>query len=252
MSENLFEVQQTPATQQEPAPAELSHQADIFAHQLLDIKNEKGEPKYRSVEEGLKALKHSQEYIAQLTQKDTQYQEEIAALRAELTKRQSVEDAIASFSKPIAPEVTQPTGSVAQGLDEASVRKLLTQTLTEREAYQAAQSNTETVRKALVAKYGDKASAEVSAKAQSLGMTMEAISELASRSPQAVLALFNASSPATSGAPMRSTVNIPLDNPEPPKLQKPEGSMLRGAKQKDQVSFLNKIREEVLRKHGIN
>ena len=57
--------QETPEQKQQegtatPPPTSSSSPFDTM---LQGLKNERGEPKYRSVEDGLNALKHSQEHI---------------------------------------------------------------------------------------------------------------------------------------------------------------------------------------------
>lgn len=253
MSDVLFEEKseaevKTPET---PALKDDALNLDSFAHQLMEIKNERGEPKYDSLSKALDALKHSQEYIPQLKSKTEEYEAELARLREELAKREAVEDVVSRLSQQRPPEVPQPTSEAPKALDEAAVEQMLQRALTQREKQKLAQDNMSAVRSALSAKFGDKAPEEVKAVAQKFGMTMEQISALSATSPSAVLAWFNASPSAPSAAPVRSTVTLP-DAAPPSPLKKPERSMLRGASSKEQAEFMRKIREEVYKRNGID
>lgn len=247
---DIFNEEQKPTTQAAPEVTNASS-ADIFAHQLMSIKNERGEPKYDSIEKALDALKHSQDYIPQLrTEKET-LSEENARLKAELAQRASVEDTIAKFTTQRTPEAPSTTTEAPKALDESAVEAMLQRALTAREQKQLAEQNLSAVSAQLTQKYGEKAKEVLTTKASELGLSLDAVKQIASTSPTAVLAWFNTSSPSPSGAPVRSTVSLP-DTPRDTELKSPSKSLLRGASSKDQIEFLKKIREEVYRKHDID
>lgn len=249
MSDSLFN---TPVeTTQNPQEPQIASKVELFANQLLEIRNERGEPKYDSIEKALDALKHSQEYIPALKTEKEQLAEENARLKAELEKRASVEDTISRFTNQRTPQEPSTTTEAPRALDEASVQEMLQRALTQREKQQLAESNLSAVRQALVSKFGDKAAEEVKAKAAAMGLPMSEVDRIAATSPSAVLAWFNASSPAPSAAPVRSTVSLP-DTPRDEQLKHPGTSLLRGASSKDQIEFMRKIKDEVYRKHGID
>lgn len=246
MSDTLFT--QEPGTPN-PASNPVDASVELFATKLMDIRNERGEPKYDSIEKALEALRHSQEYIPQLKQEKDRLAQEVQRMREELAKHAGIEDVIARLSPQ--QQVEAPTTQVAPvALDEKAVQEMLQRALTEREKGQLASQNLSAVRKALVDKFGDKAAEEVKTKAASLGLPMEEVDRIAATSPSAVLAWFNATSPTSSSAPVRSTVTIPEREPEG--ITRPSTSMLRGASAKDQAEFMRKIRDEVYRKHGID
>lgn len=247
---DIFNEEQKPTTQEAPEVTHASS-ADIFAHQLMSIKNERGEPKYNSIETALDALKHSQEYIPQIKSEAERWKAEAERLQAELAQRASIEDTIAKFTTQRTPEAPSTTTEAPKALDESAVEAMLQRALTAREQKQLAEQNLSAVSAQLTQKYGEKAKEVLASKAAELGMSMESVKQIASSSPSAVLAWFNTSSPAPSGAPVRSTVSLP-DTPRDTELKSPSKSLLRGASSKDQIEFLKKIREEVYRKHDID
>lgn len=243
MSNSIFQQEQP--TQEVPA----TNSVDALATKLFDIKNENGEPKYDSLEKALGALSASQQYIPQLKDENEQLKARLAALQADLSKRETVEETLARFSTSRQPQDT-PTSEAPKGLDEAAVQAMLQRTLTERESQALSTQNVNAVSSALESKYGDKAKEIVASKAKELGMTLQQVQSLAASSPQAVLAWFSASAPTTTGAPVRSTVNIP---PVAPKegIQPPTKSLMRGASGKDLTEYMAQIRKEVYRQNDI-
>lgn len=171
-------------------------------------------------------------------------------MREELAKNAGIEEVIARLSPQRAPEGSNTT-TTPVALDEAAVQQMLQRALTAQESKKLAEQNLSAVRSALIDKFGDKAADEVKNKAASLGLPMSEVDRIAATSPTAVLAWFNASSPASSSAPVRSTVSLP-SNGEPQKVSRPEKSVLRGASSKDQAEFMKRIRDEVFREHGID
>ena len=246
--QNSVFSQQDQATQ---PPAEQQQQAPANAYQdlLAGIKNEAGLPKYATIDEALKALAHSQAYIPEVKGQLTQAEQELARLRADLEQRNSLEEVVSRLAKPNQPEpvVNQPSGS---GLDESAVMKLVQQHLEQREATTVATANQQQVEAALRAKFGDKATDVVKQRASELGLTPQALGELSSKSPQAVLALFNTS--GTSPKPTTSSVNIPSTFHQALVLERPTKSLLTGASAKEQAAYMAQVRAQVYQENGIN
>lgn len=243
-SDNLFDEGNKPADQPATPASQPSASQDVFANQLAQILNERGEPKYASVDKAIEALKHSQDYIPQLKTQLTEKEQEIQQLRDELSKRVGVEDAIARLSQ----QRQEQDPPAVSGLDEKSVLELVQKTLTQRDQQSVRQQNVNSVATALTQKFGEKAREVISAKAQELNMSLEQMKQLSEQNPQLVLTLFNHSQSTTFGTPQRSSVSVPDVERQ---REAPKGSMLRGVSMKDQAAYMAKIREEVLRKHGI-
>lgn len=248
MTDQSVFSEQDPATK----PQEVQHQQaapNAYEDLLKNIKNEQGQPKYATLEDALKALQHSQEYIPQVKSQLSQREQELADLRARLEQQASLEDVVSRLTKPSQPEPqdNHPSGS---GLDESAVMKLVQQQLEASQAQQSARQNQLQVENALKAKYGDKTVDVVKQRAAELGLTPQALGELSSKSPQAVLALFNTQGPS-SPKPTTSSVNTSSFSTAPPSLERPTKSLLTGASSKDQAEYMRRVREEVYRKNGI-
>ncbi|MNS07733.1 hypothetical protein D3C72_391840 [compost metagenome] len=236
-----------PATPPNDTPAQPNAYEDL----LKTIVNEQGQPKYANVNEALKALQHSQTYIPEIKTQLTQREQEVLRLQAELEQRQSLEDVVSRLAKPNQPDVRDHQ-SAASGLDESAVMKLVQQQLERNQQMSAAQANQAQVEQALKAKYGDKTADVVKQRASELGLTPQALGELSSKSPQAVLALFNTQG-THSPQPTRSSVNIPPNRqPDSPPLDRPAKSLLTGASTKEQMEYMAKIRQKVYDENGIS
>lgn len=249
MTDQSVFTDQAPATQ---PPAVQQQQAAPSAYEdlLKGIKNEHGLPKYATLDEALKALQHSQEYIPQVKSQLTQKDEELAQLRAKLEQQASLEDVVSRLTKPnqSEPKDDHPQGS---GLDESAVMRLVQQQLENNRAQQSAYQNQQQVENALKAKYGDKTVDVIKQRAAELGLTPQALGELSSKSPQAVLALFNTQG-SSGPKPTTSSVNTSGFSSPQPTLERPSKSLLTGASSRDQAAYMAKIREEVYRKNGID
>lgn len=244
MTDSLFSDSSTQTNQE-------TSSVDVVATKLFNIKNEKGEPKYDSLEKAIGALEASQAFIPQLKDENERLKQELEAYKADLAKRDTVEDVISRFTTSRQSQEQSHTSEVPKGLDEAAVQEMLQRTLTEREKAAVASQNVNAVRNALVSKFGDKAQEVVAAKAAELGLTMEALSSLSASSPQAVLSWFQASTPTSSGAPLRSSVNLPDTKPKEG-VQAPSKSLVRGgASSKDLMEYMAQIRKQVYKDNDI-
>lgn len=155
-----------------------------FAHLLGDIKNEKGEAKYRDLPTALDALKHSQEYIPQLKTENETLKQELQRLREEADRLKIVEESLERLSS----KQTQP--AQPQGLDEKSIADLVTRTLSQREVEAQRSANIQTVVNAMKNSLGENAEREFYSKAAELGMSKEQVNQLSADSPSVVLKLF--------------------------------------------------------------
>lgn len=189
MSEQLFnqETTKTPETQ------------DATATLLASIKNEQGQQKYATVEEALKGLQHAQGYISsvkserddfmQKYEQERQAAERVAELERlvqDLTQRQE-----SSAKKPDAPSI-----------DPEAITNLVKSQLASARQEEQQSLNRQTVKSALVGKLGEEKAAEFfNQKAIELGMDASRLTQLASESPQAVLAMLGVSGEGASKQP---------------------------------------------------
>lgn len=171
---------------------------------LSEIKNERGEPKYKTLPDALNALKHSQEYIPTLTSQLSQKDTELAQARAEAARVAELERTLQALTQKTEPP--QGTPPVA-GLTPEQIAELVTRTLTQKEQAELAKKNTALVADTLKAAFGTEAEAKYNAKAAELGMSVVEFNTLAARSPQAVLQMLGTKVPANPGSPTPTSVN---------------------------------------------
>lgn len=159
---------------------------------LSSIKNDRGEPKYKSVEDALVALRHSQEYIPTLTSQLTERDRELEDLRKTKAKQEELQTLV--------DRLTQSKPNDAQtstGFDENKIAELVDQRLKASKQAQTSTENRGMVEAALRSKFGDEKIAEVvRIKAEEMGLSPKEMSDLAARSPKAVLTMFGVSGEA--------------------------------------------------------
>lgn len=200
---NIFEIVNTP-TQAQPTDGSVNSQAqDALATLLMSIKNENGEPKYRTLQDALVALKHSQDYIPQLKQTLSQREQELAEARREAARIAEVERSIA--------ELTQSKNAPAtpgSDLTEEKIAELVANTLSRRETETERKKNLDTVIQTVHAKFGPDSEKVFYGRAKELGFSVQEFNELAAKSPATVLSLLNVSASTPTGLPpTQSSVN---------------------------------------------
>lgn len=215
---------------------------NLFADQLQAIKNEEGKPKYSSVEEAIKALQHSQEYIPKVKSEKDALEKQVAELQEKLEAQKKLQEVLQGNSnQPQEPQAPQ-------GIDESQIDKLLQDKLAAIEAAKTADSNLSNVSKTLQEKFGANAKAEINKKASELGMNVSQLEELAKNNPKMVLSLFGASSVNTKPALGGHTLPQGDNKIE---VKRPEKSLLQGSTATQQRDFMRQIKAAVYQKHGI-
>ena len=246
MTDQLFkdeseEPQATPEQEQTPSV----NPNDLFSDQLAVIKNEQGVPKYKTVEDAIVALQHSQQYIPELKDKLNSQEQLIKDLQEKLEAGNRVKDLINQGQPQSQDEATQ----TAKSLNEQDIEALLEAKLAKLSQDSKLKDNQSMVNKTLTDKFGAEASAMINKKAAELGMKPSQLGELAKENPAMVLALFGEKKVDTS--PTLGSVRYPLNTPTAPALKRPEVSVLSGATSKTQAEFMRQVRDEVYKKHGI-
>lgn len=235
-------------TNQQETPAQQPSQESAFTNQLSMIKNENGEQKYNDVPKALDALAHSQSYIPQLKSEVDTQAAEIARLTEELSKRAAVEDVVDKLTAQQAQPESTPQVS---GMNEQEVLTLVQNFSAQQQQQSAAMTNEKQVSDVLFGQYGDKTQDVVVSKAAELGMTVEALKSLSQTSPQAALQLFGSSAQPQARATTGS-INISGQTQKANfDVAPPEKSLLRGASTREQIEYLQKIRESVYQKNNV-
>ena len=156
---------------------------------LSSIKNDRGEPKYKTVEDALVALRHSQEYIPQLNSKLTERERELEELRSTKSKQDELENLVKRLT-----QSNDSANTNAANIDESKIAELVERKLEATQQAQTSSQNRSMVEAALREKFGDEKVGEVlRIKAEEMGLSKQEIADLAARSPKAVLTMFGVS-----------------------------------------------------------
>lgn len=149
---------------------------------LAKFVNDKGEQKYKSVEDAFKALEHSQQFIEQLKTEKT-------AMAMQLEKSQASLSEVDTLKKTVEELLNkQPSAT----LDESRLQELVNQTLTQRSVQEKRAANLSQVTNTLVKKFGsENAETVFYSRAAELGFSRDQINSLAADSPAAVFKLFD-------------------------------------------------------------
>jgi len=228
-----------------------SSKIDLFVDKLMAIKREDGSPKYDSVEKALDALVESQAFIPRLQEENGLLRNQLDEASKKILEATTL-DTVLERIKPVTQEelgATPPSSELAQ--DTATLDAQIEAAIKRRDAQTAAIDNVKHVDATLRAKYGDRASDVVSAKAAELGISNDDFKLLAAKSPKLVLGHFDIK--PTSASPTTSTLNPHSFEAPKEKLGRPEKSILSGSSANDsnRTAFWNKIKAEVNEKYGI-
>lgn len=196
---------ETPTTTGGSTP-NLSPTTDELTTLLLQVKNENGEPKYKSVKDALIGLQHAQTHIQTLLSEKRTVDNELNELRPVATKVTELEKLVNQLTQSTTP-ATEP---VTKGMSEEQVATLVEQTMTRNEQIRIAKQNTNTVVESVKKAFGENAEKAFYDKASELGMDVASFNALAARTPLAVLKLLGIdknTTPATSssGASINTT-----------------------------------------------
>jgi hypothetical protein len=175
----------TPGTNQPAGGTGGNGQPDNeIATLLLAIKNERGEPKYKNVNEALKALQHSQQFIPDLKQTQAELQAKLDEANARAARVEQLEQVVNELT-----QRTQTTQSTPAGLSEEQIANLVNRTMSDAQRKALEKTNVEQVVQKMQGQFGDQAEKIFYDKAKELNMTVAEFNALAARTPVAVLKL---------------------------------------------------------------
>jgi hypothetical protein len=186
------------------------NQSNQLADLLSSIKNDRGETKYKSVEDALNALKHSQDYIPQLSDKLRQQEQELAEAKAAAAKITELENTLKALTQQNNTPASQPA---TPGLSEEQIASLVTQTLTRQQQAEVSKQNLSKVVSAVTSAFGEKSEEVFYGKAKELGMSVEDINALAARTPIAALKLLGLDNAGKPPTPNQGSINTSAFQP---------------------------------------
>lgn len=216
---------------------------------LKEIKNEEGLQKYATLEDALKGLKHSQEFIPALKSELQTTKQELERLASMKEEQETLEQAIERLAKKEEPAQHQ---TQEPSFNPEDIEQLVMSTLQRKEVETTYQANMNTVQEALLAQYGEKALDVVKAKAESLGTTPEELGVLSQKNPKMVLALFNATPKTTTTT--TSSVNLqPEFRMREAEIERPSKRLISGgATNTDVLSHWKNIEKSVHAKYNLS
>lgn len=200
------------ATQPQSTPANQGGTGnDQLVNLLAAIKNPDGQPKYRTVEDALNALKHAQEFIPTLQNQVAQRDTELATARAEAARIAELENTLKTLT-----EQRNTPSTPASTISESRIAELVQSQLAQVQQQQSKAENQRSVADKLAQTFGAKAEEVYNAKAAENGMTVAEFNELAARTPKAVLKLVGITGEPTPNAnPTPSSINTTGFQPSP-------------------------------------
>lgn len=232
---------------QETPVKETTENNSLFADQLSKIVNERGEPKYKTVEDALEGNAHAQKYITELKQELETIKTSHLTVEQELAKRKSVEEAL----ERLAPRQDQQAEPKPNGLDGDELARTVEELLNKRENTTKQQQNFESVVSSISSQYGDKAAEQIGLKAKELGVTKQELEQMAREKPSLVLQLFNLKQQSSSNV-TSSGQRVPSDyTPRPDETPRPTKSMMSGATTRERVAYLQEIRKSVYSRNNV-
>lgn len=218
---------------------------------LNGIKNERGEPKYKTLKDAIIGLQNAQTYIPDLKKTVSEKDAEIERLRAEAERVANLEEAVRKLAERDSGDA--PSSKPALSVQEIAelVNTSLETTLTQREVKQRQKANIDTVVTSLKSAFGDTAETKFNEKATELGMTVQEFNALAAKSPQIVLTALGITKTGTtqSVTTSKGTVNSEgfVSNPQS-HIGKNTTSALTGAsakRVKEETEAAKKMVEEL-------
>lgn len=157
--------------------------------------------KYKSVEDALKSVPHSQKHIQTL-------EAEAAQMKLELEKRRTAEDILEELKGGLKQDDGLPPKSE---FDPSRIEQVVADLLSRKENQSTAKNNVDLVVNTFTSTFGDKVKAEEAfvRLAEEAGMSVPMLNQLAATSPNAVLKLAGITKKATESTPTKtsSTVN---------------------------------------------
>lgn len=178
--------------------------------------------KFKTVEDLAKGKAESDAYIEQLKR-------ETAALREELKKATLTDEQLEGLRNEIKTlREAKPQGSrddTNPALTVDSIKSLVAETITKTELNRTAQQNVLEANSAVVKQFGtlENAAAAVKAKAAEIGMSMEALRDIAAKSPTAFLKIVGVD-PVLNVEPLSPSRVEPVGDPKQPHVRLAAGS----------------------------
>ena len=197
------ETKTADASTDDVKPQEPSEGKDQFADLLGTITTEDGRQKFNDVDSALNSIPHAQKHISSLEGENLE-------LKHELEKRKTAEELLEAIKQSGKGKETPSSPA----LDEAQLAALVDSRLNAQQTEATQKTNLQEVTSQMKEKFGDKAESTFYDVAKSLGMSMDAVNNLAKKSPEAVLKLMGVEGNISS-IPEKSSSSINTETLKP-------------------------------------
>ena len=175
-----------------PQGTEVETPSSPYLELLKEIKNEKGEQKYKTPEEAFKALKHAQDYIPSLHQQIDALKTEKKSLEDRFEKSLSIEEKLDLLINKEDTEtpVSDPKPVESNSFNIDQIDEIIEKRLLQREQMSVENKNISIVSATFENLYGEKAKEVIANKATEMGVTPEYFKNIAKTSPNMIFSIF--------------------------------------------------------------
>lgn len=180
-------------------PTNQNPPVDNSADLLKLIVNEKGEQKYKTIQDAIIGLQHANSHIQTLLNEKRQVEQDVASLRTAAEKVAELERVVSELTK-------APPQATPAAIDPIQIQELVSQAISETKTKEEQKQNTSVVVNAAKQTFGEKAEELFYSRAQDVGLSREQINSLAASSPQAALKILGLASQSGSPTPTQKTV----------------------------------------------
>lgn len=193
--------------------------------------------KYATVEAAIAALPHAQTHISKL-------ESELAALREDLTKRQTTQELLDALKS----TGTQNVATTTKEVNQDDIEKLVEQVVTKKEARKVADTNVNTVIAKFTEVYGaDKARDQFLKISQESGIPLSELNRLASISPSVIYKIAGIETRSANTIPGKTTSTV---NTQTSQVEGEISAAVKGTSTRDLVDAWKRAGEKVRLKHG--
>ena len=224
---------------------------------LLDqFKTESGDRKYKTIEDALKALAHSQNHIQTLEQEAKESRDKITQLGAKVQESETIDNFLKRYEEQSSNKqdtTVSPTNEKGVSLKEEDIISLVRNQLDQDSAKKVAQQNIDRVQSTLLEQAENdpaKVTTLISEVSKQLNTTPDALKDLASRNPDIVLRLFNTK--GTKNSDVDTEVNsMNMDNQSDPLASIPKNLLTGGHSSKTMQEAWNLVKAKTYKDLGV-
>lgn len=183
---------------------------------LKEIKNERGEQKYRNVEDALKSVGHAQDYILQLKADIQNKEKELLDAKSKVDELSTFKENYQSLLENKEDDEKEITNSFSPSYSQEDILRLVETTLSKKQLEEKQNENAKEVVQTLIRTYGEEKAKDIFySKGQEVGLSQAELDSLAKTNPKAVYRIIGLNQQNTSvTSPNKTTLNTSAFNPK--------------------------------------